>query len=149
MSTVEWESIATAPNRYQVFWDAATTNSSAEVMVTPRKYNAIYCSCWVHEKKIMPTDEDGKCRKCGCQHAASTDGRRLYGRAPMGAILAAGLKPSPSYGIIETEDGDKSAVVFVDRGPVTLEEQYVGDIDEDDEHNYGDDDEDEEDEDDA
>lgn len=157
MSTGGWESIPLTGGRYRVFWNPAPTTStasntvitsgSAEVRVHPRKDNTIYCPCWVHEKKIMPTDEYGNCRKCGCRHTANTNGRQLYGRAPMGAIKAAGLIPSPAYSIIETDDGDKSAVVFVERGPVTLEEQYVGDIDPDDEDD-GWDDEDEEDEDD-
>lgn len=157
MSTGGWESIPLTDGRYQVFRNPATTtstasntfttSSSAEVRVPTRKDNTIYCPCWVHEKKIMPTDEYGNCRKCGCKHTASTDGHMLLGRAPLGAIKAAGLIPSPAYSIIETDDGDKSAVVFVERGPVTLEEQYVGDIDPDDEDD-GWDDEDEEDEDD-
>ena len=156
MSTGRWESITTSGGRYHVFWNPATTtstasttfttSSSAEVRVHPRKDNTIYCPCWVHEKKIMPTDEYGNCRKCGCKHTASTDGHMLLGRAPMGAIRAAGLKPSPAYSIIETEDGDQSAVVFVERGPVTLEEQFpvANQVDPDD--GWDEDDEEEEDE---
>lgn len=157
MSTGGWESIPLTDGRYQVFLNPATTtstasntfttSSSAEVRVPTRKDNTIYCPCWVHEKKIMPTDKNGNCRRCGCKHIVSIDGSILFGRAPIGAIKAAGLIPSPAYSIIETDDGDKSAVVFVERGPVTLEEQYVGDIDPDDEDD-GWDDEDEEDEDD-
>lgn len=136
---------------------STVTSSLTEVSALTMKDNAIYCACWVHERKLMPTDINGKCVKCGGNHTAQRAiNDRLYGRAPMGAIVAAGLDYNRNYRVGVSDDGEKSAVCYVTVAPLTLEEQVdplddleededVDDPDIDDDWDYdSDDDEDEE-----